>query len=65
MRISVPVKLIVKQTAYDFDMETRDTELNLRDHKEETVIFRLRGSGQFLMEREELRKFLTAAGVFC
>lgn len=65
MRIMVPVKLIVKQAAYDFDMETMESDLVLEDHKEETVVFRLRGSGQFLMEREELRKFLAAAGTFC
>ncbi len=65
MKITVPVKLVVKQARLDFDMKTTDTDLILEDHREKTVIFWLRGSGQFLMEREELGKFLRAAGVLC
>lgn len=65
MRITVPVKLITRQAALDFDMETRDSGLSLEGHGDETVVFRLRGGGQFLMEREELKKFLRAARTFC
>ena len=65
MRVTVPVKLVVRQAALDFDMETRNTELALENRRDETVVFQLRGSGQFLMEREELKKFLVAAATFC